>query len=152
MFLECFEYFICSLHKKLRHTGEIHKGGMALEIDAVPNVSDEAKRLLAKLRLPVHMKGYCYLCTVVELAVCRMTSIGVKARVLYSEAARIHGTTEACVERDIRYCIEEAWRTADSETLHNLFGIRGPDRRPTNMEFIYGAANMIILKRTAKQC
>lgn len=125
----------------------VDKGGRVLIFDTVPNVSNEVKCLLIRLKMPTHITGYSYLCTAVELAVNMMSRFGVKAHILYSETARIYGTTESCVERNIRYCIEEAWSHPDSRTLHDLFRFCGNNRRPTNMEFICRTANMIILTK-----
>lgn len=101
---------------------------------------------LTQLNLPAHMKGYDYLCTAVTEAIQNLPHKRLPAKILYSETAKQYHTTEQCVERNIRYCLSEAWNQPDLEHFHGLFALHGRKRKPTNMAFIYAAANEIILR------
>ena len=100
---------------------------------------------LAQLNLPAHMKGYDYLCTAVTEAVQSLPHKKIPAKILYSETAKQYHTTDQCVERNIRYCLSEAWNQSDSECFRDLSSLHGRKRKPTNMAFIYAVANEIIL-------
>jgi two-component system response regulator (stage 0 sporulation protein A) len=52
---------------------------------------------------------------------------------LYPGLAKAIETTPARVERNIRHCIEKAWRRADYQVQMRYFGISD---RPTNSEYV----------------
>ena len=64
---------------------------------------------------------------------------------LYPDIAKRFNTTTSCVERAIRYAIEEGWCRGNINTQNKLFGytVKQEKANPTNSEFIVTVADYI---------
>lgn len=99
------------------------------------NVIPYAERLILeymyKAGMPIHLKGADYIC-----GATKMNLKGTEKLIaVYYYLAKQHNTTEMCIERDIRHCIESAWNK-NREAFCRVFGERYSQSRPTNKEFI----------------
>ncbi len=94
--------------------------------------------LLDRMSLRRGHKGYEYLVTAIGIACRSHFLFRAMTTVVYPEAARLHGTTAARLERCIRTAIDSAWVKGDMERQYAYFGntIDGDRGKPTNSEFI----------------
>lgn len=70
---------------------------------------------------------------------------------IYDEVAREYGTTRACVERNIRYCVERTWEKGNIDSIYEFFGYTvSPEKgKPTNSEFLFLIADRISMNINA---
>ena len=87
---------------------------------------------MSKAGMSLHLKGADYICNAVKMNLKDMAKIGV----VYFHIAKQYNTTEICIERDIRYCIESAWEK-NRESFCKVFGERYINKYPTNKELIF---------------
>lgn len=102
------------------------------------------ERLLVKLGMPSHLKGYHYLKTAFKI--CMKEDHGVESvtKILYPEIAKKHATSPEKVEHAIRHAIESAWKRGDEKMQRTLFGYgQNEGRRPTNSAFIAGITDYL---------
>lgn len=85
-----------------------------------------------KAGMSVHLKGADYICSA---AIMNLEGTE-KLKAVYFQIAKQNKTTEMCIERDIRHCIETAWNK-NKKAFCKVFGERYIQRRPTNKEFIW---------------
>lgn len=99
--------------------------------------SKRIERLLGKIGVPAHLKGYQYLKTALEMCGKDPEALEGITKRLYPDVARKHHTSMDRVEHAIRHSIEAAWKRGDADWQRRLFGYDSGERnRPTNMEFI----------------
>jgi two-component system response regulator (stage 0 sporulation protein A) len=108
--------------------------------------------VLKELGIPCNLKGYHYTKTMVGL-ICNSNIDDVYMGGLYREVARIHNTTATRVERCIRSSVEVGLSRGDSDTWHNLLGVKyvSNKSKPTNSEFVYTLAEFVRLMCTAER-
>lgn len=95
------------------------------------------ERLLSRIGMPSHLKGYQYLKTALEICLNDMEALDGITKRLYPEVAKKHKTTKEKVEHAVRHAIESAWKRGDEREQKNLFGYSQTEgKRPTNAEFI----------------
>ena len=118
---------------------------------AAPTESDlesQITRIIHRIGVPAHIKGYQYLRTAILMTVQDSTIIDSVTKVLYPQVAKKYQTTTSRVERAIRHAIEVAWDRGDVDTLDSFFGytVQTGRGKPTNSEFIALIADNLRLK------
>lgn len=68
------------------------------------------ERLLSRIGMPSHLKGYQYLKTALEICLNDMEALDGITKRLYPEVAKKHKTTKEKVEHAVRHAIESAWK------------------------------------------
>lgn len=73
---------------------------------------------------------------------------------IYPEVARLCGTGEAWVERAIRMCVENSWKSCDPNVWRLYFGTdkKGRAVRPSNKEFLARMAFVLQEKNADRTC
>ena len=101
--------------------------------------------MIHEIGVPAHIKGYHYLREAIYLSVKDMELVGSITKLLYPEIARIYRINNEKVERAIRSVIEVGWERGKEELYEEIFGYSKSfgKIRPTNSEFILGAADKI---------
>ena len=106
------------------------------------------ERMLRRLGVPAHIKGYDYLVDAIcfmyedETYKCAIT------KRLYPDIAKKNQTTPSRVERAIRHAIDVGIKRADAEYLEEVFSYTySADRgKPTNAEYIACLSRELALK------
>ncbi|MBR3995122.1 MAG: sporulation transcription factor Spo0A [Clostridia bacterium] len=95
-------------------------------------------RLIHKVGIPAHIKGYQYLRTAIIKTFENPELINSVTKELYPSIAKQYNTTSSRVERAIRHAIEIAWDRGDCDVLDDMFGytVQRSKGKPTNSEFI----------------
>ncbi len=95
-------------------------------------------RLIHKVGIPAHIKGYQYLRTAILMTYENQNLINSVTKELYPSIAKEYDTTSSRVERAIRHAIELAWDRGDCDVLDEMFGytVQKSKGKPTNSEFI----------------
>ena len=114
----------------------------------VTELEIQVTKLLHKIGVPAHIKGYQYLRSAILMTVGNGEVINSVTKILYPTVARQYKTTSSRVERAIRHAIEVAWDRGDVDTLNSYFGytIQTSRGKPTNSEFIAMIADNIRLE------
>ncbi len=112
------------------------------------DLETQVTKIIHKIGVPAHIKGYQYLRTAIMLSVNDSEIINAVTKVLYPTIAAKYGTTPSRVERAIRHAIEVAWDRGDVEVLNRYFGytVQSSRGKPTNSEFIAIISDMLRLK------
>ena len=115
--------------------------------DSTPNLEAQVTRIIHRIGVPAHIKGYQYLREAIMMSVEDVEMLGSITKILYPTIAKRFQTTPSRVERAIRHAIEVAWSRGKMETLDALFGytINTGKGKPTNSEFIALIADKIRL-------
>lgn len=105
---------------------------------ALLNLETQVTKIIHRVGVPAHIKGYQYLRTAIMMATGDPDIINYVTKMLYPTIAKQYKTTSSRVERAIRHAIEVAWDRGDLETLNEYFGYTVQNNRgkPTNSEFI----------------
>ena len=105
--------------------------------------------LMLELGMPAHLRGYHYLREAICLSVENMELVGSITKLLYPEIAKNFHTTDVKAERAIRSVIEVGWERGNEELFEEIFGYSRCQgkKRPTNSEFILGAADKIRMEQ-----
>lgn len=95
-------------------------------------------RLIHRVGIPAHIKGYQYLRTAIIMTYENPDLINSVTKELYPSIAKKYNTTSSRVERSIRHAIELAWDRGDCDVLGDMFGytVQRSKGKPTNSEFI----------------
>ena len=101
-------------------------------------IEAEIAEILRGIGVPVHVRGYAYLKTAINLALANKEMLQSVTGKLYPAVAEVFDTTGSRVERSIRHAIESAWDRSESSLREELFGytIHNAKGKPTNSEFI----------------
>ena len=120
--------------------------GTGSEDDA--DLETQVTKILHKIGVPAHIKGYQYLRTAIIMTVENNNLINSVTKILYPSVAKAYETTSSRVERAIRHAIEVAWDRGDLDVLNSYFGytIQNERGKPTNSEFIAMIADNLRLK------
>lgn len=112
------------------------------------DLESQVTRIIHRIGVPAHIKGYQYLRTAILMTVQDSTIIDSVTKVLYPQVAKKYQTTTSRVERAIRHAIEVAWDRGDVDTLDAYFGytVQTGRGKPTNSEFIALIADNLRLK------
>lgn len=116
------------------------------------NCSSQSRieRLLSRIGMPSHLKGYQYLKTALAICLEDMEELDGITKKLYPAVARKHKTTAEKVEHAIRHAIESAWKRGDEKVHKSLFGYcQTEGKRPTNSEFIARMADYLLHDTTS---
>ncbi len=102
------------------------------------NLETQVTRIIHRIGVPAHIKGYQYLRTAILMATDDPEIINYVTKMLYPTVAKQYKTTSSRVERAIRHAIEVAWDRGDVDVLNEYFGytIQNNRGKPTNSEFI----------------
>ncbi len=102
-------------------------------------------RLMLELGMPAHLRGYHYLREAISLSIEDMELVGSVTKLLYPEIAKMYHTNNEKVERAIRSVIEVGWLRGNEDLFEEIFGYSRScgKKRPTNSEFIVGAADKL---------
>ena len=92
-------------------------------------------KVLSKLGVPTHIKGWDYLSTGISLSLDNPSLLDKVTKALYPEIAATHNATVARVERAIRHAIEVTWQ-ANQPVLQKYICSGGASKKPSNSEFI----------------
>ena len=106
--------------------------------DGARNLEAQVTRIIHRIGVPAHIKGYQYLRTAILMATDDPDIINYVTKMLYPTVAKQYKTTSSRVERAIRHAIEVAWDRGDVDVLNEYFGytIQNNRGKPTNSEFI----------------
>ena len=106
--------------------------------DMAHNLETQVTRIIHRIGVPAHIKGYQYLRTAILMATDDPDIINYVTKMLYPTVAKQYKTTSSRVERAIRHAIEVAWDRGDVDVLNEYFGytIQNNRGKPTNSEFI----------------
>ena len=106
-------------------------------IEITPVVQEEIIRSLRKLGAPVHVKGYVYIKSALEILLNKPEALEGITKDLYPTIARMHTTTPSRVERAIRHAVELIYDRNDPDTINNLLGPSHWSKgKLTNSEFL----------------
>jgi len=102
-------------------------------------------KLLHKLGIPSHIKGYNYIRESVYLLYKDSDLYSGITKDIYPKVATKYSTTTSRVERAIRHAIEVSWGRGDYDVMEEIFGNSvALDRdKPTNAEFIATLADRL---------
>jgi len=102
-------------------------------------------KLLHKLGIPSHIKGYNYIRECVFLFYKNSDLYSGITRDIYPKVASKYSTTSSRVERAIRHAIEVSWSRGDYDTMEEIFGnsVAFDRAKPTNAEFIATIADRL---------
>ena len=102
-------------------------------------------KLLHKLGIPSHIKGYSYIRESVYLFYKNSEAYGGITKEIYPEVAIRYSTTASRVERAIRHAIEVSWSRGDYDLMEEIFGnsVAFDRAKPTNSEFIATIADRL---------
>lgn len=103
---------------------------------------------MKELGIPANLKGYNYLVEAIQMLLNDPKMYeGAITKSLYPEIAKKYKTTSNRVERAMRHCIEVSADRAGVDVMDKIFGMTVSAYRgkPTNSEFIYGAARYLEL-------
>ena len=112
------------------------------------DLETQVTKILHKIGVPAHIKGYQYLRTAIIMTVENNNLINSVTKILYPSVAKTYETTSSRVERAIRHAIEVAWDRGDLDVLNSYFGytIQNERGKPTNSEFIAMISDNLHLK------
>ncbi len=112
------------------------------------DLETQITKVIHRIGVPAHIKGYRYLRTAIMMAVEDREIINTVTKVLYPTVAERYDTTPSRVERAIRHAIEVAWDRGDIDVLNSYFGytIQNSRGKPTNSEFIAMISDNLRLK------
>lgn len=96
----------------------------------------ELRKLLVRIGVPAHLKGYNFINEALVLAYYNQSYIGEITKKLYPEIAKKFGTTASRVERAIRHAFEVAINNGDIEFHQKIFTMSVNKGKPTNSEAI----------------
>ena len=115
---------------------------------ASPDLESQVTKVIHRIGVPAHIKGYQYLRTAIMMTVEDTDMINSVTKVLYPSVAKKFSTTSSRVERAIRHAIEVAWDRGDVDVLNSYFGytIQNQRGKPTNSEFITMIADNLRLE------
>jgi two-component system response regulator (stage 0 sporulation protein A) len=107
----------------------------------------QVTKLMLRLGVPAHLRGYQYLREAIALSAGNMELVGSVTKLLYPEIAKTYKTTDQKVERAIRNAVEVSWQRGDAQLFEEIFGYTRETgrRRPTNSEYIAGLADKVRL-------
>ncbi len=122
------------IHRIVRRKASIGTG----EDKAGSDIESQVTRLIHKVGIPAHIKGYQYLRTAIIMTFENQELINMVTKELYPSIAKKYNTTSSRVERAIRHAIEVAWDRGDYDVLSEMFGytVQKSKGKPTNSEFI----------------
>lgn len=108
----------------------------------------EIYKVLRDLGVPAHLKGYTYVCKVINLVMERPELMSSFVRNVYGIAARDLGTTPTRIERAIRHAIAYVFTNTDTDVLYQYFGhtISLKSGKVTNKCFVATIAEYIKLR------
>ncbi len=117
--------------------------------DSARSLETQVTRIIHRIGVPAHIKGYQYLRTAILMATDDPDIINYVTKMLYPTVAKQYKTTSSRVERAIRHAIEVAWGRGDIDTLNAIFGftVKSSKGKPTNGEFISMLTERIRLDR-----
>lgn len=106
------------------------------------------ERMLRRLGVPAHIKGYGYLVEAISLMYEDDTYKSAITKRLYPDIAKKNNTTASRVERAIRHAVEIGMDRGDDEYFAEIFSYTcSADRgKPTNSEFIACLSRELELK------
>lgn len=108
----------------------------AVQVSSSVNVNASVTRLLHKLGVPPHYKGFSYLRDAVLMCADEGYLGGALTKELYPALAEKYATTPGGVEAAIRNAIIAAWETGNREAIVEVCGQHAAERVPTNSLFI----------------
>lgn len=137
---------IFSSQGKQAKKGELFK-------EASDDIETQVTKIIHRIGVPAHIKGYQYLRTAIIMSINDNDVINSVTKILYPTVAKQYNTTPSRVERAIRHAIEVAWDRGDVDTLNRYFGytVQSSRGKPTNSEFIAIISDLLRLRnRTAE--
>jgi len=102
-------------------------------------------KVIDKLGIPAHIKGYRFLRDAVLMAIEDMSALDYVTKEIYPTVAQKNNTTSSRVQRAIRHAIEVSLDRGDDEFKITLFG-ENYRRKLTNSEVIATIADKIIIE------
>ena len=94
--------------------------------------------LLLSIGVPPNINGYCYIAYSMELILKEPEYLQSVTKGLYIDVAKHFNTKPACVERAIRFAINNAWQYGDKYYIQSIFKncVRLNKNVPTNSVFL----------------
>ncbi|MBQ8185502.1 MAG: sporulation transcription factor Spo0A [Clostridia bacterium] len=138
----------CETILKNRRSMKLTSGDTNDDTQLNYDIETQVTKIIHKIGVPAHIKGYQYLRTAILMAIHDGDIINSVTKILYPSVAKKYDTTTSRVERAIRHAIEVAWDRGDVETLNSYFGytIQNSRGKPTNSEFIAMIADNLRLQ------
>ncbi len=126
--------------------GEIDLEGSEKEKEQ--HIEVRISKVLHKLGIPAHIKGYLYLREAIKLVFEDINMMGAVTKKLYPTVAENFDTTPSRVERAIRHAIDVAWDKGEQKVIRNYFGntLTSSSGKPTNSQFIAKIADRLRLE------
>ena len=139
---------LIGIHQNRRQFGNI----LNIQTNARP-LEQEVMEVLASLGTPMHVRGYQYLKTAIELTARTPSLVSAITKMLYPQLALMYDTSPSCVERAMRHAIQTIFQRSRSELKRVMFSayLDVENERPTNSEFIATASNWIRMKTAARE-
>lgn len=146
-----FDYNVLA-DRMIRLTG-MREGRVISHGDGGDDLETQVTKIIHRIGVPAHIKGYQYLRTAIIMAINDGDIINSVTKVLYPTVAKQYSTTPSRVERAIRHAIEVAWDRGDIDVLNSYFGytIQNSRGKPTNSEFIAMISDNLRLKNKISQ-
>ncbi len=104
---------------------------------------------LLKLGVPANTKGFHYIKSAVQMGVQNPIGLTSMSKTIYPAISELYrNAAPSCIERAMRYAINQSCLRGDSAFICSLFGYTGTikDYNPTNREFI------AVVSEYIKQC
>ena len=134
---------------RLLDAADLHTYNRSLSLlDGDQLLSARISVVLKRLGGPANIQGYKLLKGALLLVCRNQQSIRPLNKNIYRPLALKYGSTEKCVERNIRHAIETAADRGDPDAFIEYFGytISAEKGKPTNGEFIAALAEKILLQ------
>ena len=124
--------------KRLLEVADMHEKMYLPEVEADQILAGRISVALKRLGIPVNLKGYKFLKEALQIVCGDQRKIRPLSANVYAPLARKYGSTDKCVERNIRHAIETAASRGDPDAFYEYFGysISSEKGKPTNGEFI----------------
>lgn len=116
--------------------GQAETAAVSVHANSGVNINAHLTRLLHKLGVPPHYKGFSYLRDAVLMCADEGYLGGGLTKELYPALAEKYATTPGGVEAAIRNAIVAAWETGNRDAIIELCGPHAAERVPTNSLFI----------------
>ena len=112
------------------------------------DISEKVSAVLHETGIMPNTKGYKYLKKAILLTADDPAILSSITKRLYPAVAEAFGTSAACVERSMRYAIQNTWDRGRFRETDLFFNNSKNRQKPTNAEFIATIADLVLLKKS----
>ena len=142
-----FESFSSRITDLFEH-GVDEEKKLLIDASAKNTLMADITKEIQKIGLSAGIKGFRYVRYAIYLMLQEEQNKASMMNYIYPTVAKKFNTTPACVERDIRHAIENAWIHGSMSYIDEVFGftVDADKGKPTNSAFIATVAERIRLK------